>query len=151
MTATASTVEPTTTTAEVRAASTAVEAVRGTGVAVERFATAYVCVCATVVIGTAVAAATAVVSTVAVVAATAVAPTVKPRSCADENSADEVARAIVSVRSACIWRIGVIAIRASRSGTVIATHRTDAYSYRPLRIRMGNNEKTQTKTNTNKS
>ena len=69
-----------------------------------------------------------------VISAATEAPTVEPGSGADEDAAHEVAGAVVTVRSARIRVITVVAVAANRRGAVIA--RTDTDRHSPLRISM---------------
>jgi len=84
-----------------------------------------------------------IVVPVAVVAAAIIAATVgavtivaavEPRASTDEDAADEVVRAVVSVRSAGVWIIAVVAVGANWRGADCAVHGTYSNADANLRV-----------------
>jgi hypothetical protein len=91
------------------------------------------------------------VTIAAVISTTAVAPTVEPRTGADEEAADEVVSAVVAVRSAGVGVITVIPVGADRGSAVIAADWTYADAHRELSVGVRRCDETESQANTNKS
>jgi hypothetical protein len=77
--------------------------------------------------------AAAVITATVVTVSTASIKAMEPGAGADENSANEIIRAVVPVRRACIGEIAIVAVRACRRRTDIAWTDCDADS----NLRMG--------------